>query len=392
MLTACLLALLIAAASVLTGVLLWHKWLRWWEVLLMLPLPLALCLLIYALGFLGATTDHDYVTSWVAKVRYDEAWNEKVTTTETYTDSKGRTRTRTVTRIVEHPPEWRALGAHGGLREISQARYLELVQLWNAVPVRIELHRDYHSRDGDRFEATFPGDDERLMPFATVERYENRVLAAPSVFSYDREPDGPVTAYPGWVHESPPAALGAVRPEESRALDVLNARIGFRHGVRVWVLVVENAPSSRGVDQEVAWKGGHRSDLVVVIGVGPARDVQWCRVFGWTRAETLKVRIRQQITDQTTLDLVSVATWMREHVPAEYVRRDFAEFDYLPVTVPWWVYLLAGLVSIGANAGLMVWLVRNDHHDAEPGESPPGSGRSPWESLRLQRSWRPRGR
>lgn len=363
MLTAALIGLLIAAASVVAGVLLWHRWLTWWEVLLMIPLPVALCLLIYVLGFIGACRDHDYVSSWVAKVRYDEAWNERVTTTETYNDSRGRTRTRTVTRIVEHPPEWHAFGAHGGSKPIAQRRYEELVRAWEAAPARIELNRDYHSRDGDRYEAAFPGEDERLVPFTTTVSYENRTLAAPSLFSYDREVTGPVIAYPGWVHESLPSALGAVRPDEARALDVLNARIGAAHGVRVWVLVVEDAPLSRGHDQEVAWKGGHRGDLVVVVSVAPDRAVQWCHVFGWTRAETLKVQIRQQVTDRPTLDLVPVVAWMRENVPGSYIRRDFGEFAYLPVTVPWWVYLIAAVVSVGANCGLMVWLVRNDYHD-----------------------------
>lgn len=144
-----------------------------------------------------------------------------------------------------------------------------------------------------------------------------------------------------------------------------NARLGVPHGVRLWVIVLQEQPVDAALDQETGWKGGHRSDLVVVVSVTKAdRAVQWCYVFGWTKSETLKVRIRLRVSEQQRLDLVPVAEWLRETIPGNYVQRDFSEFSYLPVVVPWWWYLLAALAASGANVSLMVWLVRNEHHDA----------------------------
>lgn len=365
MLTALGVALLVVMASVVVGLMFWHRWLRWWEVLLTVPAPVVVCLLVHVVAEYVVCADRDYVSSWIETVRYDEAWNERVTETETYTDSDGKTRTRTVTRTVEHPPEWSAHGAHGRQFGITRARFEQIVAFWRVPQRRIELNRNYHTRDGDRYEARFPDDDARLVPCTYTVTYRNPVLGAPSVFDYDRPVNGPVVAYPGYSHECIPSAIGAVTAEEIRAWDVANARLGVPHGVRLWVIVLQEQPVDAALDQETAWKGGHRSDLVIVVSVTRAdRAVQWCHVFGWTKAETLKVRIRMQVSDQQQLDLVAVASWLRETIPGNYVQRDFSEFSYLPVAVPWWWYLVACFVAAVANVGMMMWLVKNDHHDA----------------------------
>lgn len=363
MLTTILVALGIAFVSVVVGILRWHLWLKWWEVLLMVPLPVAVCMIVHAVAVSGSSTDYEVRTSWVQRVVYEEAWNERQSRTRVI--SVGKTTTVQVYYVtVEHSPKWWAESAHGASEPISQHRYEQIRQHWEATPQFTELNRRFHTKDGDRYVCHFPGDDAKLIPFTSEHAYENRVRVAPSLFEYNQEPHGAVYDYPTRIYEAAPSVIGSrATPEERHAFDVLNARLGHPLNVRVLALIRPNTSPSAAWNQEVAWLGGHRNELVIVIGTYQGRTVQWCRVFGWTQSESLKVAIRQQVLAQDELDLVALAGWLTEALPQSYEARDMSHFNYLPVDVSWWVYLLAGLLAAGGNVGLMAWLILNEHHD-----------------------------
>lgn len=65
---------------------------------------------------------------------------------------------------------------------ISKSQYRELKARWNSNEF-VDLHRDYHSIDGDMYRSLWSGTKETAEPFATKHSYENRIKVSNSVFT-----------------------------------------------------------------------------------------------------------------------------------------------------------------------------------------------------------------
>lgn len=370
-------ALITGAVSMAAAWGFWRHRMKWWEFLVQLPLPFVVCWGIAAAGTWGLTSDSEYVSGYITQARYYEPWNERVArqvpvyATRTVRNPDGTMRSeryvshyKTVYETVYHAAYWTASGSNGGSWRISKDAFESLAKRWGNRTF-VELNRHSHTLDGDRYDTTFPGDDATLEPCTVTRGYENRTQAAPNLFRYHEfeTENQPVRDYPredGW---HVPTTIGPVLPSERHAFDVLNARLGKVPDTRIWAVVHEGGSIAAGQAQEAHWKGGNRNELVIVIGVNTQRRPVWAWIFGWTTADTLKVKIRQQVLEQEKLDLVALATWLRTTVPGEWKPRDFAEFDYIHVPPPPWSILLGCFIAACLNALLTWWLVANEFFD-----------------------------
>lgn len=365
-------ALIIPVLTVVVVLVWFPKRVVWWEMLI--PFGVSVLAIALCKGIVGAvlTRDTEYWGSYAVEAAYYEDWDEKVVYYEnvqerTGTDSKGRPTYRTKqvrkTRIDYHPAYWELRDSGGATLGIDSSRFDELCRRWGSREF-VDLGRDYHMNDGDKYVAKFTGRDDQLEPVVTVHTYKNKVQASDSVFRFkDVDP----TTYGLYEYPKPdnhycPSILGGGGKnfaEGNRKLDVANAKMGASKQVRMWVLLFQGQPIEAAVDQENHWKGGNKNEFIVCIGHRGA-TVEWAYVFSWTEVEDLKVRARQQAMSMAELDLSAYADWLIPEIGAHWRRKEFADFNYLTVTSPGWAIAVVYIVTALACVGVAAWAVMNE--------------------------------
>jgi hypothetical protein len=338
------------------------------------------------------TRDTEYWGNTLARAEYYEAWDERVSCrhpkyrTETYscgTSDSPRTCTRQVQDgyqhlydVDSHPPEWRLIDSSGAELPTTESRFESLAQKFKNRNF-VELNRDYHSRDGDKYETTWDERDETLVPLVTEHSYINRVPASDSVFKF---PDiTPEQAKKRGLFEYPRVssdyyALSVLGGEglpgfqaALQQLDVVNARLGPKKQVRIWVLVFLDKSLQAAVDQQSYWQGGNKNEFVLCIGVNKKQEVQWCYPFSWTEVEALKVGVRSEVMKQRgrVLDLRPVATWLGSNIEKQWIRKPFADFEYLTIPTPMWAIVTAFFLVLLANALFWTYALNDWESNAE---------------------------
>jgi len=365
---------------IMTGILGWlfHRKLAWWELLIMILAPALLIAISKAVIETSQTADTEYWGGHVIRAEYYEDWNERVSCRhpiyedETYTDSDGKTHTRTVFKGYEHaydvdyhPPYWQAKTTLGDVG-IDSGTFDRLCNKFGNKSF-VELNRSYHSDDGDLYVGDYKGEPEKIEPATVSHTYENRVQASRSVFNF-REVDPkttPVIEYPkitGYYDQRCVLGeAGATTGIGEQKLAFWNAKLGSTKQVRMLVMVWKNQPMQVAVDQEAHWNGGNKNELVTCIGVNDACEVQWCYVFSWTEVEILKIEARQKVMEQKTLDLGVYVDWLGPVVADKWVRKKFKDFSYLTVDPPGWAVVLVFILTILANLGISAWAIMNEH-------------------------------
>ncbi len=365
----------------------------WWELLSPIAIALVLILLGKYLGETIQTSDDEYWTGIGLTAEYYEDWDEKVPCThDVYeTDSKGNTRYKGKQHAYDvdyHPPLWQLIDNNGITVSVSSSAFEGLGRRWGNKTF-VDLHRDYHWNDGDKYVTKWDSRDETLEVVTTVHTYENRVQAANSVYSFAEVSPSEVEAnglidYPRVSGHSCPSILGHVgvpgRSEAERALSLLNAKMGHDFEVRAWILLYKDKPLSAAFAQEAFWKGGNMNELTLCIGVNGQNEVQWCHVISWTDIQEIKIRGRDFVSEQKgqPIDLMKVVNWLRPAIESRWKRKDFEEFSYLHVDPPWWMYLVTALMVCAATGAFSYWAVVNEYREGRRGDLP-------WRSAQLRR-------
>jgi hypothetical protein len=313
--------------AVIMAALFRHK-IAWWEY--GMPLVVSFLLIGMCKGCSEAiqTRDTEYWGGYITSATYYEDWNERVSCrhpkyrterrTRTVTDSRGRSRTESYTVQVQdgyhhpydvdyHPERWVAETSNGDELSISSDTWRYYTEVFENRTFR-ELNRDYHTNDGDAYDTVWNQKFETVQPVVTTHTYENRVQASNSVFNYKELTDKEKKGLIDYVYEGP-LQTPSVLPEGIAGadhIDKMNALLGRKHQIRVWVLLYRDQPRDISKRQEALWKGGNKNELVICVGLNKANEVQWAEVFSWTKREDLKVSVRDYIQAQKKLDLVAL--------------------------------------------------------------------------------------
>lgn len=344
----------------------------WWE----LGIPLAASLIIIGICKYGTeavqTRDIEYWGGWLTHAEYYEAWDEEVSCCHPVyrTDSKGNSVFEGYQHSYDvdyHSPYWLARDSNGISQSISREHFERLAVKFNS-RIFVDLHRSYHSMDGDKYVARWNGQEETFTPFASTHTYENRVQASNSLFNFpDVDPkENGLFEYPEIQGAYACAHIlgqgGPTMVVAERKLSAFNARVAASKQVWVWILVFNNKPFQTGIAQQNYWKNGNKNELVVNIGVDSQFNVQWCHVFSWTDVEKLKIDTRSQVLEQQgkPLDLVKIADWLEPEIRQSWVRKQFAEFSYLTVEPPGWMVALTYFLTLVVSLGASAWVIYND--------------------------------
>jgi hypothetical protein len=356
-----------------------HKTL-WWEFLIPFATSILLILLLKFGAETSQTTDIEYWGGWVVKSEYFEEWDEEVPCIhikyQTETDSDGNTYLvfdgyEHLYDVDYHSPYWQLINSNGEIIIIGKNQFIQLCNRFDNKK-EIDMNRNYHAIDGDKWETTWNGFDDTLEPVVTSHFYENKVQASSSVFNFQKIKKDQVKTF--GLFEYPKiydnykcdSIFGQGDPNQNKAnklLNFYNAKLGSLKEVRMIILIFNEQPLDAGFLQEAYWKRGNKNEFVVTIGIDTDYQVNWVYVFSWTESESLMIETRNFILSQKKLNLVDIVKWMASKVESDFVRRHFATFDYLQVDIPTWATIIIFLITIAVNIGLSIWIIKNNFEE-----------------------------
>lgn len=360
-------------------ILFFHRRVIWWEILIpLLSSVLLITIFKFTVGS-SKVKDIEFWGNYIVATCYYEDWNEYIhrICTESYpcgTDANGKTIycTRTYDcSYVDYHPEYFSmiLNSEKEIR-IKQKDYLRLKKKFGDNHF-VELNRNYHTDDGDLWKSDYDESYEKFEFIATKHTYKNKVQASDDVFNFPEVDTADITLY--GLYEYPeikdfyklPAIIGHKEYSQDskiiKKFDWINGKLGMNKQLRVWILIYENKSFHAGELQEALWKGGNKNEFVVSVGLDKDGNVQWCYPFSWTEIEILKIETRNFVLDMEKLDLSKLADFLYKELNAKFVRKEFADFDYLTVEPPMWSVIATFIVVFLVNLVLSFWVVNNEY-------------------------------
>ena len=200
-----------------------------------------------------------------------------------------------------------------------------------------------------------------IEPVTKKVSWENKVKAAPSVFSFIKVPTNvPVFSWP----ENPDPfhsqrVLGtAGKYISTLEWDKLNAYLGGRKKINLIIVGFDSSDSMLGQYQQAKWIGGKKNDLVITVGGKDLKKPDWCFTFGWTDSELSK----QDITSYVLVNglTTNLYPFITKEVIMHYQIKEWKKFDYIRVEpATKYYYWFLGFMVV-TQVGLYIFFSMND--------------------------------
>ena len=349
------------------------------ELLILLVVSVLFSIIFRYFSIDGLTKDSEYWSTRFEKIEYYEPWDEYIheTCTENYvcgTDSKGNTtyctRTYDCSYVERHPSRYVKEDHLGNTYSASESEYLRLKNKMGNSSF-VDLRRNYHSYDGDMYYTTYNNKLEDYECITSTHNYENKTQAVSNVFQYEDIDSLDIATFK--LYDYPrvdgekyyqPSLIGYDDPISEHTLQVINGELGNTKQVKVFVLVFRDMPITSANKQQSYWKGGNKNEVVVVINLDNNDKPTWCVPFSWSDKEEFKINIRNYVMSQDTINMRETVSYIGDQVDSRYVRKEFADFDYLEVgmTSKQTTWLLISNVILNIIASIII--VHNNLDDS----------------------------
>lgn len=356
-------------------VVLFHNYDLWWMYLIMVLVSEPILWLIMR----RVSRTKEYLSGYALNVQHHEPWVEKVVRTETYTDNRGNTRTRTVVDYHHHPDVWVMPLNTGAGTYISPDVYNHYRTKWGTTEhwINPPHHNCVSGGGGQLYEWNGVYEDAATHTYKGL--YVNYVVNSNSIFRKEKLRKDDIENYglidypkierlyleqevvlrspklPEWVQFS---------PKSQRAFQLINAFAGNKHQIHIFVLVFDAAQGiATALKQQAYWKGGNKNEFVVCLGVdfsqidpqkkaseNPQPVVKWCKAFSWCDAPRLESATVSYFIENKELHLLAFAEWLRGHIGL-WKRKEFKDFKYLGVR------LSAGRKAIVATVTILFCII-----------------------------------
>ena len=356
----------------------------WWEyIALTLPSILITIILYFAFKEYGIT-DTEYLGYYVTKTSYYEPWNEyihKTCTRKVYVgeDSDGNAKYRTehydCSYVENHPAYWTMTNNVGGEIHIKESTYNKICQKFGTPKRFVDMHRHYHTLDGDKYECHFNGDRNRMWTLTSEHQYRNKILRSKSIFNYsevteEEKKEYRLFDYPDYTYEwdqSPIMSEVSVPKAVVDSFKYLNAYYGSKYQFRTYVMIWKNAPMETAFLQEAYFVGGNKNELCICISVDVANQIRWIKTFSWEDRPYLETEINHLYPLYgEKLDLMKLNRYLLKNVPYKWHRKAFADFDYINVMLTsgqWWLIVI---IIIIFNIGMSLFVILNEFTEDNP--------------------------
>lgn len=291
----------------------------------------------------------EYLSGYAQDAVHHEAWTERVVRHETYTDSRGNIKHRTVVDYVYHPDEWFINLNTGECVDISEEGYISIVNLWGGDQEWIDVPHCNCVSGGGGQAAYYDNIYNHLVTATYKGLYINYVRGSNSIFRVDplsrREasrlgliPYPPFDEYDLDVDAiliSPKLAGVQIDDSWQKHMQRINAYYGAEAEIHIFILLFDAADGiSIALKQRQFWHGGNKNELVVCLGIEPSTDVDtphevaWCKAFSWCDAPQLDNATESYFIEHRSLDIGAYAAWLRMNISL-WRRKEFSDFKYI---------------------------------------------------------------
>lgn len=339
----------------------------WFEYLIVFIIPaLAIIVAKYA-SVASQTMTPEIWNTYLVEATYYEYWNEWIVKEccSTCRDSHGNSHEcncHDCSYVQPHPAYWEAKDNMGHTISIGEDRYIYLCNLWKNKTFK-DMHRHYHTRDGDAYYTTKDTAFEHIIPYTSTHSYENRVKCSRSVFNFAEVDSGDIAdnklfKYPANVNFNYQPILGYNDPKASLRLQQYNALLGSWKQVHMLILVFKDLPVGAAILQEGYWKGGNKNEFILCIGIKDT-SITWAKVISWTEVDELKIRVEKEVQGMP-LNMSSIVDYMAGQVKLQFQRKHFRDFSYIEVEPTMTAIWITLVVTLLFTVGLCIFVVKND--------------------------------
>jgi len=338
------------------------------------------------------TSDVEYLGSLGVRAVHYEPWETHVhkTCTRTYscncsTDSKGHSSCQTCTETYDcsycdyHPEKYGIINDFNESYSISRSFYNQLVKRWKNEQFQ-ELNRSINysggcGQDGNMYYSDWNNDPLQSEGIVKFHTYENRTQAAHSVFKFNDISKKEALRlglynYPsfygdGGYKQNVVLGIDSIKITEAQKLAIerrfqyLNATLGPKKQVKIFVLLFYNKDLSIALEQRDYWKGGNKNEMVICIGLDKSLKLQWVYPFSWTDETRIHVDIREDLMEQKVLDFNWLFHYLEKEVNDKWSRKRFRDFKHISIelnSAGWWIDSVLILIF----TGIMCFIIINE--------------------------------
>lgn len=355
---------ILSLLPLIAGAIIWYcrDEVVWWEALLGFGVGLLCSALFHILAFAGMTRDTETWSGEITHVIYYPEWVEEYEEAETYTDSKGNSHTRTVTRHRTHYRKWVAYSNIDSENEITKDTFHRFASEFGG-NIRTQWKWKSGFDSGDHNIYPCYNETGFCRPVNEERSFTNRIKAAPTLFSFPQPPKGtPVFEYPhtsDWFNSA--RLVGTASQHiDLQQFDRMMAKLGPAKKVNLIVVgFPSGSPDAIGKYQQAKWIGGKKNDLVICYaGGGLNAKPEWAFVFGWTEQDLVKQNLQSIMLENNINN--SLLPLIEKEVRATYVIKDWKKFDYITIQPPTWSYFVFFIVLIATQFGYYIWACGNE--------------------------------
>jgi len=355
---------LLACIPVVAGFLLFmkRKEVNWVEWLVGSLVGFVVTGIFHFIAISNMTSDTETWSGQITKTTHYPEWVQRCTRTVSYKVGK-TTCFRTETYYVTHHRNWTADCSVNGEVDINEGLFNVLSNSFGGTQTFEGSKSGFHSGDKNIYIAKKKA-PEILYPTTASHSWENRIKAAPSLFSFQKVSDKiKVYDYPtnNWMQSG--RVLGTAASKISiLEWDKMNSWVGPIKKVNVIIIGFGDQDSKMGHWQEAKWIGGKKNDIVITYG-GPEDNPAWCYVFGWSEKFEVKRNLESIILEQKVSN--ETIPFIEKEIIANYQIKDWSKFDYISIEIPWYYYLILIIIMILIQGGYWTWAMLNnfDKHE-----------------------------
>jgi hypothetical protein len=271
-----------------------------------------------------------------------------------------------------HPAEWCTITTIKEDVNISEKHYNYYLNLFGNKKF-VDMKRRYHTINGNMYQTSWDGSEEKRESYCSTHSYENRIKAS-DIRQFHMTPITDSSAkkiglfkYPELKdHFNYPTLLGLkVNQNIQNEFQKLNAKFGPLNKLRLWVLVFKNPNPQTGYYQENYWVRGNKNELTLCIGIDENKNIIWSNVFSWSPSLQLKNDISnycntlQNVNDTS---LIKLKNYLNSNLN-RFEKKSFKEFKRLTVEPPVWGIILIYILSLLTSFFVNFWNISNEWDD-----------------------------
>lgn len=294
--------------------------------------------------------DVEYLSYYYTKIRHTDRWNEYIHRTCTRQVKVGEDKDGNpiyeeeeydCSYVEEHPERWIATTNVGDEIYMNETEFNDIKSLWNVPMVFVDMHRNYHTIDGDAQDYIWNKNKNTIKTHTISHTYQNKIIGSETAFKYrdvskDEARELGLYDYPQIKDEEQNPIIGhtkSVTKGDIRRMQYINAYYGATKQFRTFLLIFSNSSASIVDDQRCYWQGGNKNEFVTCVGVnGKTNEIEWVQCFSWLDDITMEVECRNYLMRDSILDIGHYCDWVEKNMRL-WKRKEFKDFDYIDIAL-----------------------------------------------------------